>query len=312
MVTIGPLPIGHILVPLDGSRLAESAVAPAITVAAQLGARVTLLHILERGAPPHVHGDRHLTNAGEAETYLNEIASRFANASVPVELHTHGNPEGDVAASIATHARGHRADLIVMCAHGRSGLRGWLFAANAQRVVRRSGAPVLMIRQERLSADQFAPRRLVVALDGTAEGEAILPAALAVAVVFGATIHLVFVVATLSTITGDRAAAARLLPAATSAALEQETDAGRRYLDRLMATLSQGGVQVTSAVERGEAARAVLAAAAQTEESLVALATHGRGGLAGLWAASVGSRVIANANGPLLLIGARDSGSPRS
>ena len=311
MVTIGPLPIGHILVPLDGSRLAESALAPAITLAAQLGARITLLHVLERGAPQHIHGDRHLTSAGEAEAYLNGIASRFADVNVPVGIHTHSNPEGDVAASIATHARGHRADLIVMCAHGQGGLRGWLFGANAQGVARLSCAPVLMIRQEQISADQFTPRRLVVALDGTAEGEAILPAALAVANVFGATIHLIFVVATLSTISGDRAAAARLLPAATSAALEQETDAGRRYLDRLATTLSQCGVQVTGAVERGEAAGAVLAAAAQTEESLVALATHGRGGLEGLWAASVGSRVIANANGPLLLIGAHDTAPAR-
>lgn len=311
MVTVGPLPINHILVPLDGSRLAESALAPTITLAARLGARVTLLHVLERGAPETIHGERHLTNAGEAEAYLHGIASRFADARLAVEIHAHPSPEGDMAASIATHARGHRADLIVMCTHGQSGLRGWLFGANAQRVVRHSGAPVLMIRQERTPVAPFAPGRLVVAVDGTVEGEAILPAALTVATVFGAALHFVFVVATLSTVGGDRAAAARLLPAATSAALDQETAGARRYLDQLTARLDQGGLQITSAVERGEAARTVLATAARTGESLVALATHGRAGLEGLWAASVGSRVIADSTGPLLLIGARESGTTR-
>lgn len=306
MVTTEPLSIQHILVPLDGSRLAESSLGPAMILAERLKSRVTLLHILERRAPETIHGERHLTGAGEAEAYLTGIASRFADAGIPVETHTHPSPEGDVAASIAVHALGHRADLIVLCAHGQGGLRDWLFGAIAQRVVRRSAAPVLMIRQELAAPTKpFAPRRILVALDGTPEGEEILPVAITTAKAFGAAIELLFVVATLSTISGDRAAAARLMPASTSAALEQESESARRYLAELTQRLADTALTVTGKVERGEAARIVLSNAAQADDSLVALATHGRAGLEGLWAASVGTKVIARSVGPLLLIGAR-------
>ncbi|HEY8597245.1 MAG TPA: universal stress protein [Thermomicrobiales bacterium] len=312
MDTTGPLPIQHILVPLDGSRLAESALGPAMSLAERLKARVTLLHILERRAPETIHGERHLTSAGEAEAYLTGIASRFADAGIPVEAHTHPSPEGDVAASIAVHARGHRADLIVLCAHGQGGLRDWLFGAIAQRVVRRSGAPVLMIRQAlATTAKSFDPRRILVALDGTPEGEEILPVAITTAKAFGAAIELVFVVATLSTIAGDRAAAARLMPGATSAALDQESESARRYLRELTARLGGVDLPITGKVERGEAARMVLSSAAQADDSLVALATHGRAGLEGLWSASVGTKVIARSVGPLLLLGARYDTSRR-
>jgi nucleotide-binding universal stress UspA family protein len=191
-------------------------------------------------------------------------------------------------------------------------LRDWLFGAIAQRVVRRSGAPVLMIRQAlATTAKSFDPRRILVALDGTPEGEEILPVAITTAKAFGAAIELVFVVATLSTIAGDRAAAARLMPGATSAALDQESESARRYLRELTARLGGVDLPITGKVERGEAARMVLSSAAQADDSLVALATHGRAGLEGLWSASVGTKVIARSVGPLLLLGARYDTSRR-
>jgi len=313
MAAIAPQSIAHLLVPLDGSRLAEGALAPAMTLAARLGARVRLVHILERGAPATIHGERHLTSTGEAEAYLRGVASRFADAGIAVEVHTHGSPEGDVADSIAIHARAGRADLIVLCAHGRGGLRGWLAGAIAQRVVRHGGAPVLMIRQ---GADPdtapFAPRTVLVALDGTTAGEVALPAALALARATGATLHLLVVVATVGTIAGERAATARLAPGATGAALDLESDTARGYLDDLRARLVGGNnLPVTTEVARGDATEMVLASAVRAGEGVVALATHGRAGLDALWSASVGARVMARTSAPLLLVGLKGA-SPRA
>jgi nucleotide-binding universal stress UspA family protein len=306
METLVPQPIAHLLVPLDGSRLAEGAVAPAIALATRLGAGVRLVHILERGAPATIHGERHLTSTGEAEAYLHGVASRFADAGIPVEVHTHSSPEGDVADSIAVHARAGRADLIVLCAHGRGGLRGWLSGAIAQRVVRHGGAPVLMIRQGAAPGTApFAPRTVLVALDGTTAGEAALPAALALARATGATLHLLVVVATVGTIAGERAATARLVPGATGAALDLESATARGYLDRLRTSLVGGGFTVTTEVARGDATEMVLAGAVRAGEGVVALATHGRAGLDALWSASVGARVVARTSGPLLLVGVR-------
>lgn len=311
MDSITPQPIAHLLVTLDGSRLAESTIHPAITLAKHLGGHVTLLHILERDAPETIHGQRHLTNIGEAEAYLTGLASRFADAGIPVETHVHPNPEGDVAASIAVHAFGHRADLIIMCAHGRGGWRDWLLGGIAQRTVRRAGAPILMIRQE--TSDRvatFEPHAVTVALDGTAEGERALPPALTLATALGVSLHLLLVVATLTTVGGDRAATARLMPTATSAALDQESSSAREYLGQLRERLSRAGIPITIEVQRGAAKQAVLASASQHGENLVALVTHGRAGLEAIWSASVGAQVISRSNGPLLLVSARSHGQP--
>ncbi len=64
----------HILVPLDGSKLAEAALPAAVSLAQTFKAPVTLLHIIEQDAPEEIHRDRHLTEAREAEAYLAEIA----------------------------------------------------------------------------------------------------------------------------------------------------------------------------------------------------------------------------------------------
>ncbi len=135
------LMIEHLLVPLDGSRLAEATLPAAISLGERLRARVTLLHVLERRAPTTIHGERHLAVAPEAEAYLNGVASRFADAGVPVDTHVHPNPEGDVGASIAAHAAELGADLIVLCTHGEGGMRGWLSGSLAQHVVRRVNPP---------------------------------------------------------------------------------------------------------------------------------------------------------------------------
>ena len=63
----------HLLVPLDGSSLAETALPATAYLARVLPARVTLLHLVERHPPSEVHHDRHLTNAAEASAYLESI-----------------------------------------------------------------------------------------------------------------------------------------------------------------------------------------------------------------------------------------------
>ncbi len=70
----------HLLVPLDGSTLAELALPAAAYLAHLLPARVTLLHLVERHPPSEVHHDRHLTNATEASEYLAEIRQRVFSA----------------------------------------------------------------------------------------------------------------------------------------------------------------------------------------------------------------------------------------
>lgn len=297
-----PLPIRKILVPLDGSRLAE-AVLPAVgTLAERTRALVVLLHVMERDAPASVHGDRHLQHIPDAEAYLGVVRARLEAGGIAVEAHVHPNLESDVAQSIAGHVHELGADLIACCSHGRGGLRDWIWGSLAQQILRRVEQPVLLVHPDaRGEPSPFAPRSVLVALDGTPAAESVLPAALALRAATGATLRLVVVVATIGTIGGDRAAAALLAPAATAAALDLETESAERYLLQLHDRLLLDGVETTVQVARGNAVEVALELVAAAPDSLLALATHGRGRLDALWAASIGGRVVARATSPLLI-----------
>ncbi|HEU0115979.1 MAG TPA: universal stress protein [Thermomicrobiales bacterium] len=300
---IEPAPMHHLLVPLDGSALAEAALPAAIRLGRALPARVTLLHVMERGAPATVHGHAHLDDAAEAAAYLTGVEARFAEASVTAEVHVHPNPEGDVAASIAEHAAEFGADLIVLCAHGEGGVSGWWSGAMAQQVIRRVAPPVLLVRpRPDGSAPPFAPAAALVALDGGGEGEAALPPALTLAQALNAQLVLAVVVPTVGALPGDRAATAIFVPSATAAALDLEEDAAAAYLDGLADRLRAGGAAVRTVVARGDVVRRMATLAEEIGPNILALATHGRAGLDAFWSGSVGSRVVAKASGPLLLV----------
>src|SRR6185437_12460793 len=129
--------------------------------AERLGARVTLLHVLERNAPATIHGERHLTDVAAAEAYLRGVASRFADLGIPVEIHAHPSPEGDVAASIGAHAAEvtDTATLIVLCTHGQGGPRVALrLAGAARRAPRWRAYPARPPRSRRHQSRLRAPR----------------------------------------------------------------------------------------------------------------------------------------------------------
>ncbi len=114
--------IRHLIVPLDGSRLAEAALLITRQLAQKLGAPVTLVHLIERNPPHHIHGEHHLSNPEEAERYLSELGRRVFLADPHVAQHVHTTEITDVPRAIAEHATEFGSDLVVMCAHGQIGL----------------------------------------------------------------------------------------------------------------------------------------------------------------------------------------------
>jgi nucleotide-binding universal stress UspA family protein len=292
-----------LLVPLDGSPAAEAIVPAAIDLAKRLPASISLLHVIERNAPSRVHGERHLTNESDAETYLAGIAERIAAAGVPVEWHTHVVPVGNVPLSIAAHAAEHRATLILLSAHGRGDPRSWLTGAVGQGVIRHATPPVLLLRHDPKHEAAFNPGEVIVALDRDRQGEAALGPALRLAQALRVPLRLLMVVPTVETIPGDQAAAARLLPTGAAAALDLEAATAADYLAGLTGRLAAAanGVTIIPDVARGDPAQ-VMTALAQARSGLLALATHGRAGFDALWSGSIGSRVVARGAGPLLLV----------
>lgn len=139
-----------ILVPLDGSKLAETALPMAQKMAQTMGSQIFLLEIAEPIQTLH-KGDAvgetyHLEMSTEptrkqAESYLAEVASRIPDVEVIKQVE-----EGDVAQVIIDTAVAHQIDLIIMSTHGRTGLRRLVFGSIVEDVIRHSNINVLIAR----------------------------------------------------------------------------------------------------------------------------------------------------------------------
>ncbi len=291
--------IERILVPLDGSRMAES-VLPLVTALAKCtAATVMLLHIIEERPPRSIHGEPHLATVEDADRYLTALAGRLL-PELQVEYHVHEAQEHDVAMSVAAHAEELQVSMIVLSTHGRSGPRRVVWGSIAQQVLRRAVVPVLLVRPDMRIHDRLGT--LLLALDGTAGAEAALPITMELASACGAHIETVRVVPTAGTLSGDEAAVARLVPAATDAALNAEASQSATYLVDVLARLSSKGATASPQILRGEPVQMLTEAAQKSDASIIVVATHGRSGLGALWIGSVGAGLMSSADRPLLLV----------
>jgi nucleotide-binding universal stress UspA family protein len=140
----------RLLVPLDGSGLAEAALAHAEEVAAQFDAEIILLRVVVSpyaiAAPDLVlataESDMHQLSA-QAEEYLKNTANQLRARGLQVRSAT---CEGPVAEAILEHAEALNAGLVVMSTHGRGGVSRWVYGSVADRVLQGSSCPVLLIR----------------------------------------------------------------------------------------------------------------------------------------------------------------------
>ena len=293
----------HLIVPLDGSRLAESVLPTAAEMAQTLDAKVTLLHVIEHNAPEEVHGERHLTNEHEALVYLHGVAEHAFPENIQVEMHVHSNEQKDVARSIVEHATEFGTDLIAMCTHGRGGLRTWLFGSIAQQVVSLGKKPVLLVQPGKtVRVTKFNCGRLLVPVDGDPDHEEALQVATGLAKVCQAQLHLLMVVHTYRTLPAEKAATATLLPGATSEMLDMTEEGAHMYLQRLHEEISETSIQVTSEVQRGDPAKLIATVAKKIGADLIVIGTHGKTGMDAFWSGSMAPKISKYSLAPLLLV----------
>lgn len=140
-------PYKQILVCLDGSKLAETALPEAVALARLTGAKITLLEtvwpiidIMDTGTQV-AYVER--VRKEEANRYLKSVARRPEYRGVPMQPVVRIGPAADV---IIDYARSKPVDLIVMSTHGRSGVRRWVFGSVADKVLRGATRPVLLVR----------------------------------------------------------------------------------------------------------------------------------------------------------------------
>jgi nucleotide-binding universal stress UspA family protein len=134
------VPIRNLLVPVDGSDLAELAVPAALELARLFEARAILLRVLEE------HREDSAAEVREAEEHLDAIARTFERRGIDTFLLVE---KGDAVEQILDAARFHQADLIVMTTHGRSGLSRLVTGSVTEHVLRRAMVPLLVVRAEK-------------------------------------------------------------------------------------------------------------------------------------------------------------------
>ena len=134
-----------ILVPLDGSSLAEAALPKAVELAGSSGARLLLLRAAEAHTLPGVDPtEAQIKAVREAEEYLTQVAERLGASGLRnVERAVWYGP---APYAVVEAARLHKVDLIVMTTHGRSGLGRLILGSVAESVLRGTTTPILVVR----------------------------------------------------------------------------------------------------------------------------------------------------------------------
>ena len=185
----------HILVPLDGSTLAECAVSYAAAFAKAFDARVTLLRVLET---PYQNGcsqpvdplDWRMCKV-ETKSYLDRLVSQFQQSGSEAESVL---LEGDPAQHIVELVRERGADLVIVSSHGQSGLSRWNHGSVIRKVIARAHTSVMIVRAYKEIAEESQPlryKRIIVPLDGSKRAECVISPAAALARFHGS--QLVFV-----------------------------------------------------------------------------------------------------------------------
>jgi nucleotide-binding universal stress UspA family protein len=293
----------NILVPLDGSNLAEAALPPAASLAKTLNAPITLLHVIEENPPQEVHHDHHLTQSEEAVAYLKDAAARAFSKDTKVGTHVHTAEVKDVAASIIQHAKEEfNPDLIVMCAHGQSGFRDLIFGGIAQQVLAGGRTPLLLLQPKIAESRPFAVRCIFVPLDSESVHDSSLPYAELLAKAYGAEIYLLTVIPTYATLTGEGAAASSMLPATTTALLEIKEQTAKEHLQSHLDELLRAGYAAKAEIGRGDPATLIVETAKKVGADLILLSTHRKAGIDAFWARSVAPNVVRKTKIPLLLL----------
>jgi nucleotide-binding universal stress UspA family protein len=302
-----------ILVPLDGSPLAEQALPYAQALLAA-GAELTLLNVVEE--PEAIHGmsgrllvpieDVRRMLERQAHEYLQKAEATLRGDQPQARLEvTRGNP----AVEILRVAAEQGIELIAMTTHGRGALGRWVFGSVADRVARSSPVPVLLVRPSEDEPQSVAIRRLVVPLDGSALAEEALPTAQALATRLGVPIHLITVIDVMRIIPVEVAPVVAFNAAVYEDTLSQLDAGAAALLAEISERLEHEGLHTSSEIAHGSPFMTI--AEAVHDGDLIVMTSHGRSGVQRWLLGSVAEKLVREAPVPVVLVpvAARQSGT---
>ena len=307
----------RMLVPLDGSELAEVVFTYAKELAGRLDLEVILLHVCSPG-------ERELVPLHRA--YVERAAEIVKRQSEEVQQETGKKPGGRTveargelvvghpAEEILRYADENKIDLILMATHGRSGVRRWAVGSVADKVLRTSKTPVWLVRADvpqGVVYDQWPRRTMLVPLDGSKLAESVLPHVEALAKQRGAELVDVVLLRVCEPpiILSDYPEA--VMPLTWEQHVEQATAWRRRGCEEYLATvekqLKDAGLTVRSEVVVSEfvgrnPAYDIIEYANKNPFNIIVMATHARSGLSRWAYGSVAAKVLQGVNSAIFLV----------
>jgi nucleotide-binding universal stress UspA family protein len=174
--------ISRILLPLDGSALAESVLPHAVVLSKVFGAKIYIIKVLEPTKTGELRDPvdplNWRINRVEAETYVNEIAARFEQVTGN-DTHTE-LLEGVPAQRIVEYADQHDIDLIILSSHGQSGITRWNVSSVTRKITQNAHRSIMIVRayaEKKANLEGFEYQNILTPLDGSRRSECLLPVA---------------------------------------------------------------------------------------------------------------------------------------
>jgi nucleotide-binding universal stress UspA family protein len=294
------------LVPLDGSELAEVALMYAKEVASKLHLSLVLLHVYSSVEAEHVPElQAYIDSKVDAVRRELKIGKVAGNLPAGEKLTVRGElAEGYPAEEILRYAEQNGIDFILMSTHGRTGIKLWTMGSVADKVLRASKVPVWLIRAgappEAIS-DKLPTRRMLVLLDGSELAESVLPHVETLAKQQGADLVDIILLGV-----------CELTPVAvyyySTVPIDWEDYIARcrledkQYLDNIEKRLKSAGLKAHSELLTGKPADAIIDYVSKNPVNLIVMSTHGRSGL-GRWVyGSVAEKILHGTPTPVFLV----------
>lgn len=295
----------RILVPLDGSKTAEQVLPYVRTVSHKLGAPVELMGVIDIAEfAAHISAEKaryleRMIEQGERSTmdYLKGVAAAFKGAAVSCAIE-----KGTAAGGIIDKAAQDKDTLIMMATHGRSGINRWVLGSVAEKVLRATNNPLLLVRatDQGAAGEEARLSSVIVPLDGSELAESVLPAVTELA----KKLDLEVILFRAYNIPYSIYAGADGYYAINFDQLIAEIkDEATSYLEKKTEELRRKGVEkVSSLAKEGLSADEIISLGRQTPDNLIAMCTHGRSGVKRWVLGSVTETVVRHCGDPVLVI----------
>jgi nucleotide-binding universal stress UspA family protein len=301
----------RMLVPLDGSELAEVVLPYAKELAGRLDLDMVFLHVCSAHESESLAMHRaYVERAAEiARLQSREVQAKTGIQPEAKEVEARGEVVvGHPAEEIVRYTDENDIDLILMATHGRSGIRHWVMGSVADKVLRASRVPIWLVQAripEQIVHDKWPQRKILVPLDGSDLAESVLPHVEALAKQRGAELVDVVLLRVCEppAISSDYPAD---MPLSWEEHVKQITDhvkqVSAQYLAGVEKRLTDAGLRVRSEVLMGKPADEIIDYTDKNPFSLIVIATHGLSGLSRWEYGSVANKVLHGVSSPIFLV----------